>query len=124
MYKYQRNANPKRKMAKGGFNKPFSFEERQQIEKHIKAGKSCGETAKLIERSKNGVVTEVRRGGGKFYSAKIAQNLADSNMEVKYRKLSERNKGNKVSFFMKQRIENLEMQVEILHDTIKELMKR
>ncbi len=106
------------------FQKAITFKERKQIEKHIKNGLSCGETARLIGRSKNGVVTEVRRGGGKFYSAKTGQNLVDKNLEEKYRKLSERNKGNNVSFKMKQRIENLEMQIEILHETIKELMNR
>lgn len=111
-------------MAQGGHNKAFTFEERKKIEWHIKRGKSCGETAQLIGRSKNGVVTEVRRGGGKEYSAKTGQGIADKNMEEKYRKLSQRNKGNDVSFRMKQRIENLEMQVEILHDAIKELMNK
>lgn len=108
----------------GGHHKAITFDERKKIERFIKMGKSCGETAKLIGRSKNGVVTEVRRGGGKFYSAKAAQNIADTNHEAKYKRLSERNKGNKVSFHMKQRIENLEMQVEILHDVIKELMNK
>ncbi len=102
----------------------ITFEERKQIEKHIRSGLSCGDTAKLIGRSKNGVVTEVKRGGGKFYSAKTGQNVVDANLEEKYRKLSERNKGNDVSFRMKQRIENLEMQIEILHDAIKELMSK
>ena len=111
-------------MVKERYSKPFTFEERKKIERYIKMGKSCGETAVLIGRSKNGVVTEVRRGGGKFYSAKVGQSIVDKNTEEKYRKLSERNKGNKVSFFMKHRIENLEMQVEILHDAIKELMNR
>lgn len=104
--------------------KAITFEERKQIEKHIQAGLSCCETARRIGRSKNGVVAEVRKGGGKHYSAKIAQNLTDKTLEEKYRKLSERSKGNDVSFRMKRRIENLEMQVEILHDAIKELMSR
>jgi len=104
--------------------KAITFEERKQIEKHISAGFSCCETARRIGRSKNGVVSEVRRGGGKLYSAKIAQNLADSVRNEKHRKLSERNKGNVTTFRFKQRIENLEMQVEILHDAIKELMNR
>lgn len=104
--------------------RPFTYEERLQIQKHIAAGKSCCETASLIGRSKNGVISEVRRGGGRFYDAKIAQNLSDKIKHDKYKKLSERNTGNKVTFKMKKRIENLEMQVEILHDTIKELFNK
>ena len=102
--------------------KMLTFDERQLIEKYIKKGFSCGETAKTIGRSKNAVVTEVRRGGGEHYSAKIGQNLSDKIQGEKYRKLSERNKSNKVTFKMKQRIENLEMQVEILFETIRGIL--
>jgi IS30 family transposase len=104
------------------FGKRLTFEERKQIEWYVKHGKSCSEIAILINRSKNVVITEVRRAGKKFYSAKEGQRIADVNMENKYRKLSERNKGNKITFKMKQRIENLEMQIEILHDMIRSLM--
>lgn len=76
----------------------ITFEERLKIEKHIKAGLSCSATAKLIGRSKHGVTSEVNRGGGKFYSAKTGQNLVNSNLEEKYRKLSERNKGRDKGF--------------------------
>lgn len=105
-------------------SRALTFEERKLIEKHIKRGTSCSETARLIGRSKNVVVTEVRRAGRSQYSAKTGQNLADTNMETKYKKLSEKNKINKPSFHMKQRIENLEMQVEILYDTIKEILNK
>lgn len=108
--------------------KPFithlTFQERVKIENHIRNGLSCSQAAKLIGRSKNGVVQEVRRAGGKAYSAKIGQNISDFNLQEKYRKLSERNKGNKVTFKMKERIENLEMQLEILHETLKEIMNK
>lgn len=103
---------------------PITFEERKQIEKHIKAGLSCCETSRRIGRSKNGVISEVRRTGRKFYSAKVAQNLADWARNEKHRKLLERNKGNVTTFRFKQRIENLEMQVEILHAAIKEILSK
>jgi IS30 family transposase len=103
---------------------PFTFEERKEIQKHISKGISCSETARLIGRSKNGVTTEVRKGGGRFYNAKIAQNLSDKIRSERYEKLSQMNKSNKVAFKLKTRIENLEMQVEILHDCIKELLNK
>ena len=106
------------------FSKPLNYNERLEIEKHLRAGKSCSQIALLIGRSKNAVVTEVRRGGGKLYDAANAQINADKRMSSKYEKLSIRNKGNKVTFKMKKRIENLEMQIEILHECIKELMKK
>ena len=101
---------------------PLTFEERKLIEKHLKSGLSCTETAKRINRGKNTVVFEVRRAGGKIYSAIEAQKRSDSTKDEKYRKLSLRNKGNKVQCNMKQRIEILEMQIEILHETIKGLL--
>ncbi len=101
---------------------PITFEERKLIQKYIAQGKSCGETARLIGRSKNGVVSEVRKGGGKDYNAKAAQKITDETRNNRYQALSERNKGNQVTFKMKQRIENLEMQVEILHDVIKGIL--
>jgi IS30 family transposase len=101
----------------------LTFSERKEIEKYNKKGWSCQEIAIHIGRSKNAVVTDIRRAGGAlFYTAKGAQNIADATKAEKYRKLSERNKGNKITFKMKERIENLEMQVEILYDTIKELI--
>lgn len=102
--------------------RPFTYEERQKIQKLISSGVSCGETARLIGRSKNGVVTEVRKGGGRFYNAKEAQKRSDKTKLERYQKLSDQNKGKKVAFKMKQRIESLDMQVEILHEILKELL--
>lgn len=101
---------------------PITYEERVQIEKLLKKGLSCGKIAIEIGRSKNGVVAEVReRGGRDNYTAKQAQAIADEKNREKKEKLHKLNVGNKRTFFMKQRIENLEMQVEILYETLKEL---
>jgi IS30 family transposase len=104
-------------------SRAITFHERELIEKYVNKGFSCGQIAKIIGRSKNGVVTEVRRGGGMRYSAKVSQNLMNSKEEARRNKLSEINKGRAGNSPLK-RIENLEMQIEILHDTIKELMSR
>jgi len=102
----------------------FTIEERQKIQILKSKGKSGSEIALLLGRSKNGINTEIRRGEGYNYNAHHSHNLYLQRKEEKYAKLSERNNGNKVTFKMKQRIENLEMQVEILHDTLKELLKK
>lgn len=105
--------------------KPLTFHERQLIEKHLKRGHSISETARRISRSKTGVTYEVRRAGGiDKYNAINAQEIVDTNIILKSQKLKFLNQGNQVSFKMKQRIENLEMQVEILLDTIKELKNK
>ena len=109
-------------MKKG--NKPITFEERKEIQKLLSKGLSCSEISRYINRSKNGVVTEVRRGGGKdSYLAKKSQKEADLKNSIRCEKLKKINVGNKIQYYMKQRIENLEMQVEILYDTIKEIIK-
>jgi len=101
----------------------LSFRERKEIEKGLKLGKSCCCIGLEIRRSKNCIVTEVRNNGGKGeYSAVQAQDRAYALRQEKYERLAERNKTVKPSFEMKKRIENLEMQVEILYDTIKEIL--
>ncbi len=106
-------------------NNPLTLQERIIIEKYIKQGFSCTEISKIIFRGVNTVVSEVRRSGGReTYCAKDAQRLSEIRMENKYERLSERNKGRATVFHIKQRIENLEMQLEILHETIKEIMKK
>ena len=107
-------------------NKPFTYEERKQIQKHIYKGLSCCQIAKLIGRSKNGVVTEVRKGGGRFYNAREAQKRCDAVNKERYERLSKLSKeklsGTTHKPNQEKRIENLEMQIEILHDCVKELM--
>lgn len=114
-----------REPAKGGKQIPFCLEERKKIEKLLRCGFTCGEIAKEIGRSKNGVVTEVRNHGGKvFYDGEIAQAKADFNQEQRKKKLSAINKGNPGPIApLYERLTNLELQIEILHDCIKELLK-
>ncbi len=108
--------------AKGGKQTPFCLAERKIIEKLLRCGFTCGEIAKEIGRSKNGVVTEVRIHGGKvFYDGEMAQAKADFNLEERKKKLAALHKGKYEGPMKKlyERITNLEMQVEILHDCIR-----
>lgn len=106
------------------------------VERHIIArllaeGKSCSEVGVFIGRGKNTVVKEIRRNGGKEkYDAEEAQKESDlrdkKGKESKKKKLRELARTD--SYFnpylsLHQRIEALEMQIEILTDTIKEIMK-
>ena len=101
----------------------FTLEERKEIEKLLKQGESLPEISRKIGRSKSGLVYETRRCGNKDdYTAEEAHRVARSTLVEKYSILSERNAGQYYGIKYKQRIENLEMQIEILHDCIKEIL--
>ena len=100
----------------------FRFEERVLIERYIKDGKTYSQIGELLGRSTGGIFKEAQRGGARNYSAILGENVSKITVEEKRKKLSEINNGNIMQY--KQRIENLEMQVEILTDAIKELMQK
>lgn len=55
-------------------NQMLDYEERCDIEKYIKQGKSLTEIGRILARSKNGIITEVRNNGGRDkYRAKDAE---------------------------------------------------
>ena len=94
--------------------KNVSLEERELIEKYVKQGHTNREIFKLIGRTQSCVQREFKRCGGRTkYSARVANDIA-----LELAKRSQFN-GN----WLVNRIEALEMQVEILHETIRELMK-
>ena len=104
-------------------NFPITYEERVEIQKHLDAGKKREEIAILIKRSTNGVNAEIRRNGGpKEYNAIKAQARSENKREASYRNLSQFNEKQKENTLTK-RVQNLEMQIEILHDCVKELMR-
>lgn len=103
-------------------NKPLTFDERKDIEKLLKQGLSCSETARRIQRSKNAVTTELKRAGGHPYSAKKGQEIAIFNHKERIRKATMQAKINNNNGPVNKRLLNLEMQIEILHETIKELI--
>ena len=99
--------------------KLFTFEERLEIERLHNLGLSGAKIADQIGRSKNGVNAEIKRCSP--YTAKKAHKIAD---DIRLR----RNEINKDLYKpedhpmhrMKERLERLEMQVEILFDILKE----
>ena len=87
----------------------ISFEERQDIEKYIKQGKSGGEIAHILARSRNGINTEIRNGGGRdIYSAVHAQRRSESVREIQNKAVAQKLKGRPDSFGMHARIIALE----------------
>jgi IS30 family transposase len=105
------------------FRPYLSFAEREYIEKQIENGEGCGDIARALKRSFNTISVEVKKAGREKYSAHKGQDLADKQREEQKNRVSAMNKGNANITMMKGRIEHLEMQVEILFETIKGLMK-
>jgi len=98
--------------------KKISLHERREINRLLREKFSLGKIAKKIGRSKTTIVSEVRRNGGaESYNAVKAEARA---VLMKNKRLSEIIQ---LSPYQRldQRIQNLEMQVEILVDAIKEL---
>lgn len=103
--------------------KRLTFEEREIIEKLIKNNISACGIARAINRSKNSVITEIRRNGGRDeYRAQSSQEKYYINMSKKHKILSDFNKGKSPMNTLLSRVDSLEMQVEILFETIKGLL--
>lgn len=83
---------------RGGARRNFSLEERVCIQNYIEKGHSCTKISVMIGRSKNGVVTEVRRGGGRDYNALRAHTEFMKCKEEQYQKISEANKKSPKSY--------------------------
>lgn len=100
----------------------LTLQERQQIEALIKESLSLTEIGRRIGRSKNAVITDVRLNGGiGHYTAEKAQRSAYERQVLGRQKLHDINVGQKSSYTtLRQRIEHLEMQVEILVDCLKQ----
>ena len=95
----------------------FTFEEREVIEELLKEGESRGSIATFLQRSPHGIRHEVKFNSiNGVYKAKEAQEISSKRKCGPFSKVGGRAK-------LVTRIESLEMQIEILHDAIKELMK-
>lgn len=105
-------------------SKALTMKERVKIERLLKEPLSLTQIAKQIGRSKNCVVTEVRINGGREnYTANKAQERFYTVHVLAWEELRKRNKGTDPRSKQNIKIENLEMQLEILHDEIKRLRK-
>ncbi len=103
----------------------LNFEERLRIEELIKDGITLPGISLALGRGKNTIIREIRtKGGRENYNAIEAQRIADEINEAKKQKLSKLNKENpRESPVQKlgQRIDMLEMHIDILFEQIKEI---
>ena len=107
----------------GGKQKPFSLADRMVIERMIKQGHTGGEIAKVLGRSKTGTNWEIRNHGGReSYTAKKADKMAREAQIDRIEKLRTKQRARRPTIH--QRLDALDMQINILKDTIKELLAR
>lgn len=108
-----------------GLVKRFTLEEREIIEELIKSGKSITGISVFLKRSKNGLSSELNKNGGRVnYNAKNAHERHLKTKYIKHQKLSKKFEGKIFeSNGLISRIENIEMQIEIILDLVKELKK-
>ena len=102
---------------------PLTLSEREEIHRLLKQSYTFSEIARKINRGKSTVTREINRNGGPmFYDAVLADEATAARLiqgyESSSKKLKEQNLTNPY-MSLAQRVENLEMQIEILLDVIK-----
>lgn len=108
----------------GGKRPSYTLEERKVIQKLLKQGFSGTNIAKHLHRSQNGVNYEIRRNGGRNkYDAEKAHEIIIKRRMESNEKRRNANLG-KSGPGLNKRVQNLEMQVEVLFETIKEMRGR
>lgn len=106
---------------KGGYQRPFTLNERKIIQSLLAVGKTGGEIAKALNRSKTGTNFEIRKHGGRrSYDAVQAHNAAVKANNERIEKLRVKNKKKPESLGI--RVEALEMQINIIKETLKGLL--
>lgn len=112
-------------MGKGNM---LTLQEKKLIQQGIAQGLSASKIAVTLGRAKNSVVFEIRRAGGREnYDAEKAHELQKKRIKEGYIAISKNNKRlfkeNKMSIpylNLNKKIENLEFQIEILIDLLKQ----
>ena len=102
----------------------LTLEERKTIQKLIAKGLKSAAISRHLGRGKNTITVEIRRSGGySTYNAIEAQKASDKRWEDKHKNSAEHLKGIRPApLRLADEIRNLKFQIEILHDTIKEIL--
>lgn len=102
---------------------PLTLEERIKIEYYCKNTSLNGrKIANILGRGKNTIYSEIKINGGiSKYNAEEAHENSKKRKEEGYNRLSKRNL-QYIENSLIMRVESLEMQIEILHEAIKEML--
>ncbi len=103
----------------------LKYEDRQKIEELVKDELlSLALIARKMNRAKNTITVEVRKNGGRYnYTADEAEKRSRTSRIRKREKLTVMNEKFRKEYNLKCRVENLEMQIEILIDKLKTMEK-
>lgn len=114
--------------------KPLTLEERKAIQRELEAGATLADIARSLRRSPNGLHYEINKyGNTQGYDAQKAHDATIAIRAEKHRKIAESLRDKKrrdtESFNIKlvgvtERMDMLDMQIEILIDKIGELEKK
>lgn len=107
-------------------NTPLSFEERKKIENLLKhyPSYSLSQISIRINRGKNTVICEVRKNGGREnYTAEKGQQKSYETHQRKIQRLKTINAFTDPNRPIRDKIDALSMQIEILFDMVKELQQ-
>lgn len=101
----------------------LDLDERKRIYSLLIQGYSCIQISKIISRGKNTVISEVKRNGGREnYNPYEANESAWRRKSIRIKNLTKTITSNPSPYkILLNRIENLEMQVEILIDCVMQL---
>lgn len=106
--------------------KKITFEERKHLEKLVQMGISLKECARRMNRPPTTITQEIKRTGGREnYNATEAQKQSEERIIKRNLVVSKHNKEAKENHpiaRMKTKIDNIEMQLEIVIDQLKELL--
>lgn len=105
-------------------NTAISLEERKIIEKMVKLGISGQKIAQFLDRSSTGINTELRINGGANYSAEKAHQRSE---EAKKKRGNWKKKDEDEDEGLEEiesRIDSLQMQIDILKETIQEILNK
>ncbi len=105
---------------------PLTFEERMLIENYISQGYSLTQISKKLSRGANTIVTEVRKNGGRDNYKPLEAHKRNELVLKTANEIRSIEQKNKVNPYVKisDRVDFLEMQIEILVDSIKQLREQ
>ena len=96
-----------------------TFEDRQKIEELLKKHTPISIISKMMERSNSSIYHEIKSKNLKPYTAIEAQMIYEKNLKIRARKQA----AEPLVTDFENRICNLELQIEILMDKIKEITR-
>lgn len=96
--------------------------ERVAISEQVKQGKTLADISRLLQRSRKSICVEINRNGGRYkYNPEEAHKLSIERKQIKIVNLKKSNQNPVQELTLDQRVENVEMHLDVLTDLIRSL---